>query len=182
MTISDCQIIAGTLIRVITLDDFIIKECQLSGVFLDYDPSTNRYQQSPISKYLTQMEEAIQYINNNSQNGVFTRAHSDFLQLFQGGKAAPNDSITIDYLKIAPVLLEHDQVNNIVALSNVILKQLFSEESAEEPKLYPARLIDNFEVPENLRKLYEDFDEYYGRELTDIEIDKYVAELEGVQQ
>ena len=181
LTANECQTIAGTFIGTVALNDSIIKECLLSGIFLDYDSSHNRYKQSSISKSLAQMEEAIKFINSNSQPTFFTDAHAYFLSIFQNQRESSKNEITIDFLKIAPILAEHDHLSNIVSLSIFTLKQLYSEKNVKAPNLYPSRLYDNFEVPESSIKRFEAYDEFYGKELSDSELDEWVAKLEGEQ-
>lgn len=59
-----------------TLRDYFIRECQLSGAFLNYDSNTKRYQQSEISRNLIALVEAIEYMNINAQSRFFLDAHS----------------------------------------------------------------------------------------------------------
>lgn len=179
LTAAECQTIAGTFVASVTLNDFVIKDCLQSGVFLDYDPSHNRYKQSPISKGLTQMRDAINILNSNSRDGFFSNAHTFFIGLSQNGRRNPDGEITVDYTKIAPILVEHDQMSNIVQLSMDILSRLYTGKKGKMPNLYPARLNDLFEVPESKKELFASYDEFYGSELSEHEIDEWVAELEG---
>lgn len=183
LTSTECQIISGTFIASTTLKDYFIKECQLSGIFLNYDSDTNRYKQSEISKNLILIEEAIEFINVNTQSNFFLDAHSYFLNLFHQYQGSQEKDITIDYIKIAPILAEHDHLSNIIALSIAILSQLYSGKQAQPHELYPSRLYDNFEItPDSKRELFEFYDEFYGKELSDSELDEWVATLEGEQQ
>ncbi|WP_312158701.1 DUF4062 domain-containing protein [Oscillibacter sp.] len=182
LTATECQVISGTFISSMTLKNNFIKECQLSGIFLDYDSGANRYKQSEISRNLILLGEAIELINANAQSKFFLDAHSCFMDLFQQYRGSPKEQILIEYTKIAPILVEHDQLSNIVTLSIAILSQLYSGEKTQVPNLYPSRLYDNFEVsPESKKELFASYDEFYGKELSDLEIDEFVAKLEGEQ-
>lgn len=180
LTATECQIISGTFISSMTLKDYFVKECQLSGVFLDFDSGVNRYKQSELSKNLTLLGEVIEFINSNAQSNFFLEAHSYFMGLFQNHRDSREDNILIEYTKIAPILAEHDQLSNIVSLSIAILSQLYSGQKGKELNLYPLRLYDNFEVaPESKRELFASYDEFYGKELSDDELDEWVSKLVG---
>lgn len=100
--------------------------------------------------------------------------------LFQNHRDSREDNILIEYTKIAPILAEHDQLSNIVSLSIAILSQLYSGQKGKELNLYPLRLYDNFEVaPESKRELFASYDEFYGKELSDDELDEWVSKLVG---
>lgn len=183
LTPTECQIISGTFIASMTFKDYFIRECQSCGEFLDYDSDTNRYKQSEISKNFMLIEEAITYINANTQNNVFLDAHSYFFNLIHQYQGSLGKNVTIDYVKIAPVLAEHDQLSNIFYLSIAILSQLYSNKQEKVCKLYPARLYDNFEnTSESKRELFAYYDEFYGKELSEHELDEWMTKLEGEQQ
>jgi len=93
-------------------------------------------------------------------------------------KIAP---LSVEYAKIALILSEHDQIGNAIKLSRALLSYFHSGKELKNPELYPQRLHENFEVPVSKKKLFSSYDEFYGKELSDQELDDLVSKLEGEQ-
>jgi hypothetical protein len=177
LSISECKVITGAFISAITLRAYVLKESLLAGQFLYFNPITNKYEPSVLSKNLSQLVDLIE--NNNLQKDYFDEARSRIFEKTDQYRGSNNVELTIEYTKIAPILAEHDQLSNILTLSIYALSQIYSGKEIPTPSLYPNRLFENFEIPENKKMLYDSYDEFYGKELTDADINNWVAELEG---
>ncbi|HEY5590517.1 MAG TPA: hypothetical protein VIK55_05815 [Paludibacter sp.] len=180
LSISECRIIGGTLITAITLRAYFLKESLVVGHFLHFNSITNKYEPSNFSKNLSQLVDIIE--NNNEQKDFFNDAHSYIFEKKKQYGKSTEVILDIEYSKIAPIFIEHDQLSNILALSFYALSQFNSQHEIPTPDLYPTRLFENFKtMPEEKKELFESLNEFYGEELTDEDINILVAKMGGEQ-
>lgn len=177
LSVKECRVILGTFISAISLRAYFLKECLLTGQFLRFNSITNKFDTTIFSKNLSLLADLID--RNNEQGEFFNSTRSSLFIETDRYRSDSTEELTIEYTKIAPILIEHDQLSNILTLSLYVLAQLNSEKQIKEPKLYPIRLYENFEVPEESKALFDSYDEFYGKEITDEDLDKLAAMWEG---
>ena len=177
LSVKECRIILGTFISAISLRAYFLKESLLTGQFLCFNSITNKFETTIFSKNLSLLADLID--GNNGQGEFFNSSRSYFFAETDRYCGDSTTELTIEYTKIAPILIEHDQLSNILMLSLYVLTQFHSENETKEPKLYPIRLHENFEVTEEKKALFDSYDEFYGKEITDEDLDKLAAIWEG---
>ncbi len=178
LSYNDCAVIGGTFIVNIILKSHILKESLLEGHFLEYNATINKYETNYLYKQVSLLIDLIE--KNNESHQFFMDAHVYIATEHDNHKYNKDEIIRIEYTKIAPILMEHDQLSNILNLSIYVLKSINSDCYVDTPQLYPIRLYDNFNtMPDDKKELFNSYDEFYGKEISDEDVDKLLEILTG---
>jgi len=178
LSIQECQIICGTFISKPMLSCSFIHECLFNGQYLHFNPVAGKYEATKLSKVFTQLSEHIQA--NNELDDLLLHSKAVLMDLVNAQRVDANRVCSIEYTTIAPILVMHDRLSNILELSFYAIRLLNSAGLIQEPTLDPFRFYENFEVSSSEKqKLYADYDEFYGKEISDEGLDALISNLEG---
>lgn len=176
LSYNDCDVICGTFIVNIILKSHILKESLLEGHFLEYNATTNKYETNCLYKKVSLLIDLIE--KNNESHQFFMDAYVYIAKEHDNHKYNKDEIIRIEYTKIAPILIKHDQLSNILNLSIYVLKSINSDCCFDTPQLYPIRLYDNFNtMPDDKKELFNSYDEFYGKEISDKEVENLLEYL-----
>ena len=133
------------------LGNYFIDKALESGIFLEFDNSTDTYKQSKISRYLIVLKSKIERLKKAEE--ICKTYYTKLISKYDSFKNSPDDSsIQINNIDIFPFLASYDLQEDVLNLSSALFQAIDNDFSKLDSLiLYPQ---SPFEI-ENERMEYE---------------------------